>query len=467
MKQQSLSEHIRALAEGEYSSVELTERMLSEITSKDPTLRAYCTVDPEGALAAARASDQRRREGRTQGLLDGIPYALKDNIAARGLPLTCASRILSGYLSPYDATVAARLRACGAVLLGKTNLDEFAMGSSTEHSIHGATRNPHAPGRAAGGSSGGSAAAVASGEAVFSLGSDTGGSVRQPAVFCGVAGLKPTRGLLSRYGLVAFSSSLDTVGVIAPCAKDTLLVLFSLWGRDPMDATTGDPPSIKSTNVLPPHLRVGVVTEGEQSEAVRRSVRLAAERLRERGASVTPITLPRAEEATAAYFVLTATEASSNLGRYDGVRYGHRAGAWELSSLYRESRGAGLGREVKRRILFGTDLLLGENRARYYLPALRVREEITEELNRLFGDYDLILTPTAPTVAFPLGADDERESYRADLWTVYASLAGLPALSVPMGSDDEGLPVGVQLMGAPRSEELLTEVGNAIEEVPR
>ncbi len=468
MKQRSLSKHAEALARGEYSSLELTEAMLSEIEHSDPLLHAYLSVDPEGALMSARESDARRRARAPLSPLDGIPYALKDNIAAKELPLTCASRLLSDYRSPYDATVTARLRASGAVLLGKTNLDEFAMGSSSEYSAFGVTRNPHAPDRVPGGSSGGSAAAVAAGEAVFALGSDTGGSVRQPAAFCGVCGLKPTYGLFSRYGLVSHAPTLDCVGVLALASEDARLVSLALAGADPMDATSVSPPRGALSAQFPRHLRVATVAELESSvaPAVARALEEAKARLVSLGAVPCKTHLPMPREVLAAYRIFSAAEASSELGRYDGVRYGHRAGGdGTLSDLYRSSRGQGLGAEVKRRILLGTDLLLGENRERYYLPACRLRERLRLSLSALWGECDLLLLPTTPTPAFRFGEGEGDEMlWHSDLCTVYASLSGLPALSIPMGKTEEGLPVGVQLMGAPFSEGMLCAVGAAIEE---
>ena len=467
-----IARHAEHLANGDYSALELTQACLNEIEARDGVIGAFLTVDAEGARRTAEESDKRRAAGKSLGALDGIPFALKDNICAKGLRLTCGSRILERYITPYDATVTARLRAAGAVLIGKTNMDEFAMGSSTEYSALGLTRNPHDPARVAGGSSGGSAAAVAAGEAVFSLGTDTGGSVRQPAAFCGVYGLKPTYGALSRYGVAAMATSLDCVGIMARSAADCATVFSALAGRDALDATSVDYPLDAWTAAMRDTgfpTRVAIVRElsGDRiSPAVRRAVETVADVLRAHGACIEEVSLPMPEQALASYTVLSCAEASSNLARYDGVRYGRRSERIDgVASLYDNSRAEGFGEEVKRRILFGTDLLTRENRERYYVRAQRVRELIRERILTLTASYDLILTPTTPTTAFLRGVERSPEAlYAADLCTVYASLSGVPALSIPVGRDADGLPIAVQLTARPVSEGLLLRTAMLLEE---
>lgn len=457
--QRSITEHAAALACGEYTSVALTQAFLDRIDVRNSEINAYLYVDRAGALSAAEKSDARRASGECRGALDGIPYALKDNIAANGLPMTCGSKILEGYVSPYDSTMVMRLKNAGGVLLGKTNLDEFAMGSSGEYSAYGVTKNPYDQTRVAGGSSSGSAAAVADGMAVFALGSDTGGSVRQPAAFCGVYGLKPTYGVLSRYGLASMASSLDCVGILSRTAEDCGLLLDVLSGQDVHDATS----VLYAPSEVRLHeraLRVGVVsfadTEG-MDEEIRAVLTRAAARLSACGALVEAVTLPIPDEAIAAYTVLSSTEAASNLARYDGVRYGRRsANADTLSELYENSRSEGLGAEVKRRILFGTDMLIRGNREVYYLRAERMREEVRRCMTLLTEKYDLLLSPTTPTVAFPIGSVRSPDAlYCADMCTVYANLAGLPALSMPMERNADGLPIAVQLTARRLGENVL------------
>lgn len=455
----SITEHAAALDRGEYTSVALTRAFLDRIDVRNDVINAYLHVDREGALAAAEESDRRRVRGECRGVLDGIPYALKDNIAAKGLPMTCGSKILEGYVSPYDATVVSRLREAGAVLLGKNNMDEFAMGSSGEYSAYGVTKNPYDRTCVAGGSSSGSAAAVADGMAAFALGSDTGGSVRQPAAFCGLYGLKPTYGVLSRYGLASMASSLDCVGLLTRTAEDCRLLLNLLAGQDVHDATSV-PYSADALQVHDHTLRVGVVSfdgaDGIDRE-IRTALTVAIERLTACGATVEAVSLPLPGEALAAYTVLSATEAASNLARYDGVRYGRRSARSEtVSALYENSRGEGFGAEVKRRILFGTDMLVRGNREIYYLRAERTREEIRRRMSALTEAYDLILLPTTPTVAFSIGSTPSPEAlYCADMCTVYANLAGAPALSVPVGFNANGLPLAVQLIARQQRETLL------------
>ncbi len=466
-----ICEHAEHLKRGDYSALELTRACLEQIDAREREVGAFLTVDAEGALRTAEASDARRASGERVGLLDGIPFALKDNICARGLRMTCASRMLENYIAPYDATVTARLRAAGAVLLGKTNMDEFAMGSATAYSALGVTRNPWNPECTPGGSSGGSAAAVGACEVPFALGSDTGGSVRQPAAFCGVYGLKPTYGAISRYGLAAMASSLDCIGILARGARDTAAVFSVLAGKDAHDATALEALNVdyvSATDLPLPPLRVGVVadfSESRVSTAVRDAMQEAIALLCAHGAVVEEVHLPLPEEALAAYTVISGAELSSNLSRYDGVHFGRRAKAESLNDLYKQSRGDGFGAEVKRRILFGMDMLRAENREKYYVRAQRVRELILHKMTELLSRFDLLLSPTAPTVAFARdNTPPPEELYYADLCTVYASLSGFPALSIPCGSDKTGLPLAVQLTARPRAEDLLLRAARLFEE---
>lgn len=470
----SIAEHSAALGRGEYSSQELTHAYLDAIMERDGEIGAYLTVDAENAMRAAREADGRRADGAVRGMLDGIPYALKDNFCTRGLRTTCASRMLENFVPPYDATVVTRLRDAGAILLGKTNMDEFAMGSSTETSKLGVTRNPVNTRYVPGGSSGGSAAAVAAHEAVFSIGSDTGGSVRQPAAFCGVIGMKPTYGVISRYGMVALASSLDCVGLFTHTAADCGAVLSALVGKDCMDATSVAHPSADFSAVGARDgrpLRVAVVRElldgGEVSDAMRHATEQAIEALKRYGAEICSVSLPSPEAALATYCVLSAAEASSNLARYDGITYGRRtASETDLFSTYANSRAEGFGSEVKRRILFGTYMLSEGKRELYYERACRARQEICLRMQEILEDVDIILNPTTPTAAGLFGAQQSpAKRRRADLCAVYASLAGLPAVSVPFGRNPEGMPIGVQLTAAPFAEGLLLRVARLLEEV--
>lgn len=462
---------IRVLERRERSAEEVTREVLARLEHTELAVGAFLTVDAAGALAAARASDRRRGQGAPLHPMDGIPFAVKDNFCTAGVRTTCASRMLEHYVPPYTATVVSRLQAAGCILIGKLNLDEFAMGSSTQHSALGITRNPLDPERVPGGSSGGSTAAVAAGELPFAIGSDTGGSVRQPAAFCGVMGLKPTYGLLSRYGLISFAPSLDCVGIVTNTAADAAQVLRLLAGKDPFDATSLSavtPIAAESVKAGVKGLRVAVVPDagmGRLSVPLSRSVAYAADCLRDAGAQVAEEELPSPEQALLSYCAVSAVEAASNLARFDGIRFGSPQACGESpEERLSAARGAGFGAEVKRRILLGTALLTGDLRERYYLPACRIREEITQALASLFGHYDLILKPTAPGGAFrfdqPQSALDMREM---DLCTVYASLAGIPAMSVPAGEDENGMPLGIQIMASPLREDLVLRAARVLE----
>lgn len=460
-------EHREALERREYSSVELTEATLALIDEYDQTVGAYLTVDRDRAIGAAKASDARRRQGETVGPLDGIPYGVKDNFCTLHLRTTCASRMLEHFIPPYDATVIAQLRASGAVLLGKQNMDEFAMGSSTEHSALQITRNPHHLAFVAGGSSGGSAAAVAAGMGCFSLGSDTGGSVRQPASFCGVYGLKPTYGAISRYGVIEMATSLDSVGIFSRTIDDCKTVFDALAGKDPMDATSFEPR--KNTRPNRP-LRIAVLDcfgNGVLMPSVAAALERAKTVFAEQGAIIREVALPSPEQALAAYSVLVSAECASNLARFDGIRYGLcKEENGSLRSRYEKTRAVGFGEEVKRRILFGSYVLQKEHRTDFYERAREVRKHVGRAFSHLFEEFDLLLCPTTPNTAFRYGSvQTPKEMYQADLCTVYANLAGVPALSVPFGKNEDGMPVSVQLTAGMYGEELLFEAARMLESI--
>lgn len=453
------------------SCEELTHDFLETIGRENPRLNALVRITPETALDAARAADRRLLRGDALGPLDGVPMVLKDNLVTAGIPTTCCSRMLANYVPPYDAAVWERLRAEGAVLLGKTNMDEFGMGSSGETSCCGPARNPVDTARTAGGSSGGAASAVAGGLAVYGLGSDTGGSVRQPAAFCGLVGLKPTYGALSRYGLIAYASSLDQVGVIAHTAADAALIYDRLAVRDERDETSrgrcGEPVCRSLDAPLRGRRVVVPILYREQVDtAVWAVLERTAAALRALGADVRDIALPELERALPAYYILASAEASSNLARYDGMRYGRRAavdGGW--AAAVRRSRSEGFGREVRRRILLGAFVLSEGYSEAYYRQAQRLRAAVRTSMRAVLQKADLLLMPTAPTVAFLLDRTEMRPSdrWRADLCTVPASLAGLPAVSLPCGVDADGLPVGIQLVGDAYREDLLLNVAHQLE----
>ncbi|HEX5133678.1 MAG TPA: Asp-tRNA(Asn)/Glu-tRNA(Gln) amidotransferase subunit GatA [Candidatus Krumholzibacteria bacterium] len=468
----SIAELRLRLKSGDLSPLEACESALAAIDAREGAVAAFLDVHRDAALARARAltasGDYRSKP------LGGVPVAIKDNICIAGMPTTCASRILGAYRPPYTATAVTRLLDAGAVVIGKTNLDEFAMGSSTENSAFGATRNPWDTTRAPGGSSGGSAAAVAAGMAAAALGSDTGGSIRQPASFCGVVGMKPTYGRVSRYGLVAFASSLDQIGPFTRSVEDAALVLNALCGADPRDATSAAEPVPDFTAGLDAGvrgLRVGVPWKflGENLDAsVRTAFEAAVAGARREGAVIEDIDLPHAEHGLAAYYIIANAEASANLARFDGVRYGHRAAeARTMADMYTHTRKEGFGAEVKRRILLGTYVLSAGYYDAYYHRALQVRSLIIDDFAKAFSRCDVVMLPTAPTPAFRLGekVDDPILMYMNDVFTIPVNLAGLPGISVPCGLSPEGLPIGAQLIGRAFDETTLLRAAAGVERV--
>jgi aspartyl-tRNA(Asn)/glutamyl-tRNA(Gln) amidotransferase subunit A len=468
----SAVELAREVRAGARSAREVLEEHLAAIEARDGEIHAFNLVLADEARAAADRIDRRVAAGEDPGPLAGVPVALKDNLCTRGVPTTCSSRILDGWRPPYDATAVTRLRAAGAVVVGKTNLDEFAMGSSTENSAFGPTRNPHDLTRVPGGSSGGSAAAVAAGFAPVALGSDTGGSIRQPAALCGVVGVKPTYGLVSRYGLVAFASSLDQIGPFARTVADAAVALEAVAGHDPADTTSIPepvPPISATLGDGVEGLRVGLVTElsGEGIAAdVAARVRAAAEALAAAGAAVEEVSVPATRYGLSAYYLIAPAEASSNLARYDGVRYGLRVDGATTGEMMTATRTAGFGPEVKRRIMLGTYALSAGYYDAYYGKALRVRTLIMRDFAAAYERFDLLLAPTSPTTAFPLGAKtaDPLTMYLSDVCTIPSNLAGHPAISVPFGTGDDGLPVGVQVLAPALAEPTMFRAAAVLEE---
>ena len=458
---------------GARTARDVLEEHLATITAREPDVHAFNLVLADEARAAADAIDAAVARGDDPGPLAGVPLALKDNMCTRGIPTTCSSRILEGWRPPYDATVVERVRAAGAVVVGKTNLDEFAMGSSTENSAFGPTRNPHDLTRVPGGSSGGSAAAVAAGFAPLAMGSDTGGSIRQPAALCGVVGVKPTYGVVSRYGLIAFASSLDQIGPFANTVEDAALLLETIGGHDPCDSTSIARPApalVAGLDEGVSGLRVGVVDEMTEIDgiepAVRDAVRAAAAGLEAAGAKVDTVSVPSATYGIAAYYLIAPAEASSNLARYDGVRYGLRVDAEDVAHMNAATREAGFGREVKRRIMLGTYALSAGYYDAYYGQAQRVRTLILRDFERVYEQFDVLIAATSPTVAFELGAKtaDPLAMYLCDVCTVPANLSGHPAMSVPFGTGEGGLPIGVQVLAPALGEPTMFRAARAIEQ---
>ena len=464
----SLSE---ALRDGKISSVQLMQDVIARTRQVEPRVGAFISYDEADALAQAKASDARRAEGRVLGPLDGVPIGLKDVIAVTGQPLTAASKMLANFVSPYDATVTRKLKSAGAICWGRLNLDEFAMGSSTENSAFKPTHNPYDLECVPGGSSGGSAAAVAAGCAIATLGSDTGGSIRQPASFCNVVGFKPTYGLVSRYGLIAYASSLDQIGPVTRTLEDAALLLGAIAGHDNLDSTSYkiDIPDYRAAmSQRPGPWRLGIPKEyfGEGLDPeVDAAVQAAIAHYRGMGCEIRPVSLPHTQYGIAAYYIIASAECSSNLARFDGVRYGHRSkDAKDVNELYFKSRAEGFGQEVKRRIVLGTYVLSSGYYDAYYLRAQKVRTLIRNDFLAAYKEVDAILTPVAPTPAFKHGAKkDPLALYLNDIYTIGVNLAGLPAVSVPCGFTRAGLPVGMQLIGQPFQEAELFAIGRAYE----
>lgn len=463
-----------AVAAGERSAVEVVEQHLARVTANETEIHAFNEILGDEALAAAAVVDQRVASGEDVGPLAGVPVALKDNMCTRGIPTTCSSKILEGWRPPYDATVVTRLADAGAVVVGKTNLDEFAMGSSTENSAFGPTRNPHDTSRVPGGSSGGSAAAVAAGFAAASLGSDTGGSIRQPAALCGLVGVKPTYGAVSRYGLIAFASSLDQIGPFTHTVADAAAIHDVIAGHDPLDSTSIPEPLDAVSDALDrgvDGLRVGLITQmmGDGIEGIGADVlartRAAAEALANAGAIVEDVSVPSAIYGLSAYYLVAPAEASSNLSRYDGVRYGRRSDGTNVAEMNTATRTEGFGPEVKRRIMLGTYALSAGYYDAYYGKAQKVRQLMVDDFARAYASHDVLLSPTSPCTAFPFGdkTADPMTMYVNDVCTIPSNLTGHPAMSVPYGVGDDGLPVGVQVLAPAMGEAVMFQTAAALE----
>jgi aspartyl-tRNA(Asn)/glutamyl-tRNA(Gln) amidotransferase subunit A len=460
----------RGLDTRQFSARELAQSALEFAEVENPKTNAYLRFSPERALAAAERVDQRIAAGEDPGPLAGVPLAIKDVIITKGLRTTCGSRLLEKYVPPYDATAVERLERAGAIMIGKTNCDEFAMGSSNENSAFGPVKNPQAPDRVPGGSSGGSAAAVAQGTAVVALGSDTGGSIRQPASFCGVVGVTPTYGRVSRYGLVAFASSLDHIGPLGRTVRDAALVLQSMAGRDECDATSAFAPVPDYASQLDGQvagLKIGLPREyfeglaSETGDLIAKGI----DRLKKLGCQIREISLPATKYAVACYYIIATAEASSNLARYDGVRYTMRAESETLSDMYRATRGAGFGAECKRRIMLGTYVLSHGYYEAYYLKAQKVRALIAQDFQKAFAEVDAIVTPVSPFPAFKIGEkiDDPLAMYLSDIYTITGDLAGIPCMSVPCGKTTAGLPVGMQILTRHFDETGMFRIADAFE----
>ena len=455
----------------QFSSVELATAALQFARAENPKTNAYVSFSEERALASARRVDQKLARGEDAGPLAGVPVAVKDVIVAKGVRTTCGSKLLENYIPPYDATAVERLEAAGGVMIGKTNCDEFAMGSSTENSAFGPVRNPHALDRVPGGSSGGSAAAVAQGTAVVALGSDTGGSIRQPASFCGVVGVTPTYGRVSRYGLTAFASSLDHIGPLGRSVRDAALLLQVIAGRDLLDSTSAEAPVPDYLALLDGKvkgLKLGLPREylkdltSESGDLIAQAV----ERLKKLGCEVRDISLPATDYAVACYYVIATAEASSNLARYDGVRYTFRSAPSEtLSDMYRNTRGEGFGAECKRRIMLGTYVLSAGYYDAYYLKAQKVRALVARDFTNAFAEVDAVVAPVSPFPAFRIGekVDDPMAMYLSDIYTITGDLAGIPCMSVPCGKTAEGLPVGMQILARHFDEGRMFRLADAFE----
>lgn len=461
-----------ALESKRISARELIADFYKRIEARNPELNAFLSLCPDRAYAQADTIDALIAHKKPLPALAGVPVAIKDVISTRGIPTTCGSRILKGYTPPYDATAVERLARSGAIILGKTNCDEFAMGSSNENSAYGPVRNPVALDRVPGGSSGGSAAAVAAGLAVAALGTDTGGSIRQPGAFCGIPALMPSYGRVSRYGLIAFASSLDRIGPLARTVRDTASILSAVAGRDPKDSTSVNlPVDDYSSEVTQPvkGMRLGIPKEyfaPGMDSAVREKVEAGIERFRKLGCELIEVRMPHTDYAIATYYIIATAEASSNLARYDGVRYGPRVPANTLLEMYRKTRGAGFGAEVKRRIMLGTYVLSAGYYDAYYLKGQQVRALIAQDFYDAFTKVDALITPTSPVPAFHLGerTAEPLQMYLADIYTVTGSLAGIPGISIPCGNTPDGLPVGLQIFGAAFAEGRVLRLAHAFEQ---
>jgi aspartyl-tRNA(Asn)/glutamyl-tRNA(Gln) amidotransferase subunit A len=472
MIERTATELLLLLSRGEITSENLTGQFLQAIHEREPRVKAFLFLEEKAALEQARSVDAKRQRGQPVGPLAGIPVAIKDVLCTRGQPTTCASKMLENFVPPYDAHVITRLKQADAVLIGKTNMDEFAMGSSTENSAYQVTRNPWDLERIPGGSSGGSAVAVAACAAPLALGTDTGGSIRQPASLCGITGIKPTYGRVSRFGLVAFGSSLDQVGPFSHDVIDAALLLEVIAGHDPRDSTSVDkvvPAYSKSIDQPVQPLTIGVPREyfGEGLDLeVERSVAAALKLYEDLGATVKPVALPSSPHAIAVYYLVATAEASSNLARYDGVHYGYRSKVHDnLIHMYSRSRGEGFGKEVKRRIMLGTYALSSGYKDAYYLKALKVRRLIRDDFDRAFAECDVVMGPTSPTPAFKIGerTDNPLAMYLSDIYTISANLAGIPGMSIPCGFTRGGLPIGIQIQAPPFEEEKMLRVARMYE----
>lgn len=475
MYQGSIKELHQQLVNKERSAVEIAQATLKQIETVEPKVRAFLSVTADLALATAQEVDAKIAAGESIGMLEGIPLGVKDNMCTKGIKTTCASKILANFIPPYESTVTQKLKDAGMVIVGKTNLDEFAMGSSTENSGFQVTANPWDLTRVPGGSSGGSAAAVAAGECVVSLGSDTGGSIRQPASLCGVVGMKPTYGLVSRFGLVAYASSLDQIGPFSRTVEDSAILLSAIAGYDQNDSTSLKVDIPDYTQYLKPDfkssggLKVGIITEtfGEGLDsAVAIAVKKAISQLETLGAEVQEISCPRFRYGLPVYYMIASSEASANLARYDAVKYGVRSESDSLIDMYTNTRAAGFGAEVKRRIMLGTYALSAGYYDAYYLKAQKVRTLIKQDFDRAFENVDVLICPTAPTTAFKAGekTSDPLSMYLSDLMTIPVNLAGLPGMSIPCGFDDQGLPIGMQLISNVLREDVLFHTAYAYEQ---
>ena len=462
------------ISAGVFTAKEVVKTFFNRIAAVEPLVDGYLTLCREEAMAQAEHIDEKVRRGEQLGRLGGVPIAVKDNICTDGIATTCASRMLGDFIPPYDATVIKKLKEADAIIIGKTNMDEYAMGSSTENSAFKKTRNPWDRERVPGGSSGGSAAVVSANMAAAAIGSDTGGSIRQPAAFCGVVGLKPTYGLVSRYGLIAFGSSLDQIGPLTRNVKDSALVLEAIQGEDRLDSTsvrhtvTGDYTGSLEAGVK--GMKLAVPSEFFQAgldEEIASSIKNSIEEYKALGAVVEEISLPITKEGLSAYYIISSAEASSNLARFDGIRYGYRTEEYEdLNQLMEKSRSAGFGEEVKRRIMLGTYALSSGYYDAYYNRAQKLRKRIKDEFRAVFDEYDIILSPTSPFLPFKIGerSSDPIEMYLADIYTININLAGVPALSMPCGFSSSGLPIGIQLIGSHYQEEKLFRAAYALEQ---